>query len=80
METETRNQRMAAALEQEFQSCHGLLTGALAHIEKQGTFEAWQMRTLVGLTRTTAQLAATISKLTGNAPAKNSENRGSIPQ
>lgn len=80
METETRNQRIAAALEEEFQSCHGLLSGALAHITKQGSFEPWQMRNLVGLVRRTAQLAATINKLGGNPPAKNFENRGSIQQ
>lgn len=80
MDSAARNQRMAAALEQEFQSCHELLTGALAHIEKQGSFAAWQMRSLIGLTRTTAQLAATISKLTGKPPAKNFENGGSIQQ
>jgi hypothetical protein len=80
MDTEARNQRMAAALEQEFQSCHGLLTGALVHIEKQGSFEAWEMRSLLGLMRTTAQLAATVSKLSGKPPAKNFENRDSIQQ
>jgi len=30
--------------------------------------------------RTTAQVAAIISKLQGKAPQKNLENRGSIPQ
>jgi hypothetical protein len=80
METETRNQRIAAALEEEFQSCHELLAGALAHIAKQGSFESWQMRGLVGLMRTTTQLATTINKLGGNPPTKNFENRGSIQQ
>jgi hypothetical protein len=78
MEIETRNQRITAALEEEFQSCHELLAGALAHIAKQGSFEAWQMRNLMGLMRTTAQLAATINKLGGSPPAQNSENRGSM--
>jgi hypothetical protein len=80
MDTDARSQRIAAALEEEFQGCHELLAGALAHIAKQGSFEAWQMRNLVGLMRTTAQLAATINKLGGNPPAKNLENRGSIQQ
>jgi hypothetical protein len=34
MEPETRNQRMAAALEEEFQSCHSLLSGALAGVAR----------------------------------------------
>jgi hypothetical protein len=80
MEIETRNQRMATALEEEFQSCHGLLSGALANIAKQGSYEPWQMRSLVGLMRTTAQLAATIGKLQGKDIPKNFENRGSIAQ
>lgn len=80
MGPDTRNQRMAAALEEEFQSCHNLLSGALAGVAKRGSFQDWEMRSILGLMRTTAQVAAIISKLQGKAPQKNLENRGSIPQ
>ncbi len=80
METDERDLRIAAALEEEFQSCHGLLTGALAHIEKRGSFETWEMRPVLGLMRATAQLATTISRLSGKSPPKNFENGGSIRQ
>jgi len=80
MGPDTRNQRMAAALEEEFQSCHSLLSGALAGVANRGSFQDWEMRSILGLMRTTAQVAAIISKLQGKAPQKNLENRGSIPQ
>ena len=80
MEFEERKKRMAAALEEEFQNCHSLLTGALAGITRRGGFDEWEMRNLVAMMRTTAQLATTVAKLGGKAESKNSENRGSIPQ
>jgi hypothetical protein len=80
MEAQSRGQRVATALEQEFQSCHELLTRVLARFEKQGSFETWEMNSLLGLMRTTAQIAGTINRIEGKSPQKNLENRGSIPQ
>jgi hypothetical protein len=80
MEPRNREERIAAALEQQFQNCHQVLAGAFAHIEKQGSFDDRQMRGLVGLMRTTAQLAGTISRIEQRQSPKNYENRSSIPQ
>jgi hypothetical protein len=80
MEAKNRDERIAAALEQQFQNCHQVLAGAFAHIEKQGSFDDLQMRGLVSLMRTTAQLAGTISRIEQRQSPKHSENRGSIPQ
>ena len=54
MEAGTCNQRMAAALEEEFQSCHNLLSGALAGVANRGSFQDWEMRSILCLMRTTA--------------------------
>ena len=80
MEEATRGQRIAAALEQEFRDCHNLATGAMAGMMKQGAFEDWQLRNMLALMKTAAQLAATINRVERMPPQKNLENRGSIPQ
>ena len=80
MEETARGERLAAALEQEFQDCHNLLTGTMAGVMRQGSFEDWQLRNMLALMKTAAQLAATISRVEKLPPQKNIENRGSIPQ
>ena len=80
MEETTRGQRIASALEREFQDCHDLLTGTMAAVMKNGAFEDWQLRNMLALMKTAAQLAGTINRLERMPPQKNLENRGSIPQ
>jgi len=80
MEEATRGQRIAAALEQEFQNCHHLLVSAVTQVMGQGAFNDYELRNMLALMKTSAQLAATINKLDRKPPEKNLENRGSIPQ
>ncbi|MFL6691294.1 MAG: hypothetical protein ACJ8IR_14090, partial [Alphaproteobacteria bacterium] len=80
MQPESRNQRIAASLEQQFQSCHGLLTGTLTQISNQGRADDWVLRNAMSLMKTAAQLAAAIDRIERKLGPKNLENRNSIQQ
>jgi len=80
MEPESRNQRIAATLEQQFQSCHGLLNNTLTQISNQGGADEWELRNAMSLMKTAAQLAAAIDRIERKCAAKNFENRGSIQE
>jgi hypothetical protein len=78
---EDRTVRIAAVLEEQLGRCQSALGDCLAGIGKRGEWREWEMRIMLNLMKTSAQLAGVIGRLEARRPSeKNGENSGSIPQ
>jgi DNA anti-recombination protein RmuC len=78
MDSETRSQRVAAALEKQLQNCQDVLGDCIDHIHKNGRWGEWELRNMLGLMKMSAQLGAVIGRL--EPTAKNRESRNLNPQ
>ena len=79
MEQGNRKERLAHALEAQFQECHGMFTTWMRVAHDRGSMADFEMEQTLRLVKTTAQLAAVIAKLEPAAPP-GSQDSGSIPQ
>ena len=80
MATDNRLERIATILEQQLQRCQRALADCTAQIEQQGRWADWELRSMLSLMKTSAQLATVIGRLDRAPPSKNRESGGSIPQ
>ncbi|HEY8670741.1 MAG TPA: hypothetical protein VIL63_07875 [Terriglobales bacterium] len=80
MEMETRNQRVAAALENQLERCQSALGDCMSHIDKKGHWGEWELRNMLGLMKMSAQLGAVIGRLEPSSATKNRDSCNSNPQ
>jgi hypothetical protein len=83
MTTESRTERIAAALEQRFEDCSAIAHECVVAGEKHGQTTEWHLRSTALFLQTSAQIAGVIARLEALAArdkARDVENRGSIPQ
>jgi hypothetical protein len=80
MEMETRNERVAAALEKQLGDCQSVLGDCMSHIQKKGHWGDWELRNMLGLMKISAQLGAVIGRLEVAPAPKNRDSRNSNPQ
>ncbi len=79
MMNDCRTERIAAGLERHFEHCDAMLNDCAAGIKARGNWGEQEVHCTVAFVKATTQIAREIARLEALS-ARDSENRGSIPQ
>ena len=80
METETRTDKIATTLERQLSHCDTVLAACLTTVDPTDPDREWAIRRMLGLMKTSTQLANVIARMEAKSPPENREKRGSIQQ
>ena len=78
MEQGNRRERLATALEAQFQECHGVFSICMQEAHRVGSLPVRDMHQALLLVKTSVQVASVIARL--DPPPRNAQNSGSNPQ
>jgi hypothetical protein len=73
-----RRERLAGALEQQFEECHSAFSLCMDKAHKDGSMPVRDLHEALLLVKTSVQVASVIARL--EPPPRNAQNRGSNPQ